>query len=132
MHRMCAIFGPPTAWAMAAIVIWAEYAWYKVVPFGETEANSSDRPIQSTSGSPWDLVMEMGVLDLTGLGVKEPLFRAARAPANGAQWFGSEVGNVWFGSEVGNVWYCKGVSVRVRMLPMDVTLIFLQSCVLYI
>ena len=72
------IFGPPTAWAMAAIVIWAEYAWYKVVPFGETEANSSDRPIQSTSGSPWDLVMEMGVLDLTGLGVKEPLFRAVR------------------------------------------------------
>ena len=69
--------------SMAAIVIWAEYAWYKVVPFGETEANSSDRLIQSTSGSPWDLVMEMGELDLTGLalgnlGVKEPLFRAGR------------------------------------------------------
>ena len=27
---------------MAAAVILAEYAWYKVVPFGEMEANSSD------------------------------------------------------------------------------------------
>ena len=29
-------------YGMAAAVIWAEYAWYKVVPFGEMEANSSD------------------------------------------------------------------------------------------
>jgi len=27
---------------MAAAVIWAIYAWYKVVPFGEIEANPSD------------------------------------------------------------------------------------------
>ena len=29
-------------YTMAAAVIWAEYAWYKVVPFGEIEANPSD------------------------------------------------------------------------------------------
>ena len=36
---MCHI-GP--TYAMAAAVILAEYARYKVVPFGEMEANSSD------------------------------------------------------------------------------------------
>jgi hypothetical protein len=29
-------------YTMAAAVIWAEYAWCKVVPFGEIEANPSD------------------------------------------------------------------------------------------
>ena len=29
-------------YGMAAAVIWAEYTWYKVVPFGEIEANPSD------------------------------------------------------------------------------------------
>ena len=29
-------------YGMAAAVIWAIYAWYKVVPFGEIEANPSD------------------------------------------------------------------------------------------
>ena len=27
---------------VAAAVIWAEYAWYKVVPFGEIETKPSD------------------------------------------------------------------------------------------
>ena len=36
---MCHI-GP--TYGMAAAVIWAIYAWYKVVPFGEIEANPSD------------------------------------------------------------------------------------------
>ena len=27
---------------IAAAVIWAEYAWYKVVPFGEIETKPSD------------------------------------------------------------------------------------------
>ena len=40
--------------AMFAAAILAEYAWYKVVPFGEVETKSSDPKL---SGSPWDLVM---------------------------------------------------------------------------
>ena len=36
---MCHI-GP--TYAMAAAVILGEYAWYKVVPFGEIETKSSD------------------------------------------------------------------------------------------
>ena len=39
VSNMCYI-GP--TYAMAAAVILAEYARYKVVPFGEMEANSSD------------------------------------------------------------------------------------------
>ena len=40
-YRICAILGPPTPWLAAAVIL-AEYARYKVVPFGEMEANSSD------------------------------------------------------------------------------------------
>ena len=29
-------------YGMAAAVIWAEYAWYKVVPFGDIETKPSD------------------------------------------------------------------------------------------
>ena len=36
---MCHI-GP--TYDMAAAVIWTEYAWYKVVPFGEIETKPSD------------------------------------------------------------------------------------------
>jgi hypothetical protein len=39
VSNMCHI-GP--TYGMAAAVKWAEYAWCKVVPFGEMEANSSD------------------------------------------------------------------------------------------
>ena len=39
VSNICHI-GP--TYGMAASVIWAEYAWYKTVPFGEMEANSSD------------------------------------------------------------------------------------------
>ena len=39
VSNVCHI-GP--TYSMAATMIWAEYAWYKVVPFGEMEANSSD------------------------------------------------------------------------------------------
>ena len=39
VSNMCHI-GP--TYGMAAAVKWAEYAWCKVVPSGEMEANSSD------------------------------------------------------------------------------------------
>ena len=39
VSNMCHI-GP--TYGMAAAVIWAEYAWSKVVPFGEIETKPSD------------------------------------------------------------------------------------------
>jgi hypothetical protein len=39
VSNVCHI-GP--TYSVAATMIWADYAWYKVVPFGEMEANSSD------------------------------------------------------------------------------------------
>ena len=57
-------------YTMAAALIWTEYAWSKVVPFGEIETKPSDpkhvgQPMRPSDG--------LGVLGLAGLGVMEPL-----------------------------------------------------------
>ena len=39
VSNMCHI---GSIWAMAAAAILAEYAWFKMVPFGEIETKSSD------------------------------------------------------------------------------------------
>jgi len=55
---------------MAAAVIWAEYAWYKVVPFGEIEAEPSDPKHVGWLMGPSD---GLGVLGVAGSGVVGPL-----------------------------------------------------------
>jgi hypothetical protein len=66
VSNMCHI-GP--TYTMAASVILAEYARYKVVPLGEMEANSSD---PKHVGQPMGPSDGLGVLGLTDTGVVEP------------------------------------------------------------
>ena len=63
VSNMCHI---GSIWAMAAAAIFAEYAWFKMVPFGEIETKSSD---PKHAGWPMRPSDGLGVLGLTVLGV---------------------------------------------------------------
>jgi len=67
-------------YGMAAAVIWTEYAWCKVVPFGEMEANSSDPKHVGWLMGPSD---GLGVLGVAGSGVVGPLYSRPQTPHSG-------------------------------------------------